>query len=204
MDQSTEQSILEAAAAQFAAKGFGGARVEEIAAEAGVNKATLYYQIGDKAALYGRVLDDMLGSAADRITAAVAAEQDPEQKVRVYVREFAASARERHHFAPIMMREVAGGGTFLSDSALCQMGRIVNALDQAVRAGIASGIFRDVNPFIAHMLVVGSLSFFNAGAPIRARIAASQGLAFQPEVNMDPDEMTAQLSALLLGAFKNA
>lgn len=204
MDQSTEQIILAAAAAQFAAKGYGGARVDEIAAVAGVNKATLYYQIGDKAVLYGRVLDDLLGSVADRITAALAAEQDPEQKVLAYVREFAASARECQPLAPILMREVAGGGANLPDSALRQMGRIVNALDQAVRAGIASGIFRDVNPFIAHMLVVGSLSFFNAGAPIRARIAASQGLAFQPEVNMNHDEMTDQLSAMVLGAFKNA
>ncbi|MDO8988048.1 MAG: TetR/AcrR family transcriptional regulator [Sideroxyarcus sp.] len=204
MDQSTEQIILEAAAAQFAAKGYGGARVEEIAAAAGVNKATLYYQIGDKAVLYGRVIDDLLRSVADRITAALAAEQDPEQKVRAYVREFAASARECQPLAPILMREVAGGGANLPDSALLQMGRIVNALDQAVRAGIASGVFRDVNPFIAHMLVVGSLSFFNAGAPIRARVAASQGLAFQPEVNMNHDEMTAQLSAMVLGAFRNA
>ncbi|MFH0934895.1 MAG: TetR/AcrR family transcriptional regulator [Pseudomonadota bacterium] len=204
MDQSTEQIILEAATAQFAAKGYGGARVEEIAAAAKVNKATLYYQIGDKAVLYMRVMEDLLGSVADRITAAVAAQQDPEQKVRAYVREFAACARERQPLAPILMREVAGGGANLPDSALLQMGRIVNALDQAVRAGIASGVFRDVNPFIAHMLVVGSLSFFNAGAPIRARVAASQGLAFQPEVNMNHDEMTAQLSAMVLGAFRNA
>lgn len=203
MDQSTEQIILKAAAGQFAAKGYGGARVEEIAAAAKVNKATLYYQIGDKAVLYGRVLDDLLGSVADRITAAVAAQQNPEQKVRAYVREFAACARECQPLAPILMREVAGGGANLPDSALLQMGRIVNTLDQAVRAGIASGVFRDVNPFIAHMLVVGSLSFFNAGAPIRARVAASQGLAFQPEVNMNHEEMTAQLSAMVLGAFKN-
>lgn len=203
MDQSTEQIILEAAAAQFAAKGFGGARVEEIAAAAGVNKATLYYQIGDKAALYGRVLDDMLSSTADRITNAVTAEEDPEQRVLAYVREFAASARELHHLAPIMMREVAGGGAQLPDSALQQMGRIVNALGEAVRAGIASGVFRDVNPFIAHMLVVGGLSFFNAGTPIRARLA-SQELASPPEAALNHDQLTGQLSALLLGALKNA
>lgn len=201
-DRSTEQIILEAAAAQFAAKGFGGARVEEIAVAAGVNKATLYYQVGDKAALYGRVLEDTLRSTADRICLAVAAEEGPEQMVQAYVREFAASTRENGHFAALMMREVAGGGAHLPDSALRQMGRIANALDQAVRAGIASGVFRDVKPFIAHMLVVGSLSFFSAGTPIRARIAASQGLDFQSEVDLHFEEMAEQLGALLLGALK--
>ena len=50
-----EKNILEAAAKHFAINGFGGARVDENALEAGVNKATLYYRIGDKAAIYDRV-----------------------------------------------------------------------------------------------------------------------------------------------------
>ncbi|HEY0634292.1 MAG TPA: TetR/AcrR family transcriptional regulator [Gammaproteobacteria bacterium] len=204
MDQSTEQIILRAAAEQFAAKGFDGARVDEIAAAAGVNKATLYYQIGDKAALYGRVLSDMLSRTADRISAAVAAAPDPEQKVRAYCREFAASAQELHHLAPIMMREVAGGGTQVPDTALAQFARIVKALDEGVNMGMASGVFRQVNPFVAHMLVVGGLSFFNAGTPLRTRIAESQGVDIRPRLELDHEQMTEQLSALIVGALKNA
>lgn len=204
MDRSTEQIILDAAAAEFATKGFDGARVDEIAAAAGVNKATLYYQIGDKAALYGRVMDDMLSRTADRITSAMAVVQEPEEKVRAYVREFAASAREQRHLAPIMMREVAGGGVLVPDATLSQMARIFKALDESVRLGMASGAFRPVNPFIAHMLVVGSLAFFDAGTPLRRRIAASQGLDNHPDINLDNEQMTEQLETLILGALRNA
>ena len=204
MDPIPTEIILAAATEHFASKGFEGARVDEIAAAAGVNKATLYYRVGDKAALYGAVLDHVLTRTADRIAAAMASAPGPEEKVRAYVREFAASARDQRHFSPIMMREVAGGGAHVPDSALRQMGRIVNALDQAVRAGIAEGMFRNVNPFIAHMLVVGSLSFFNAGAPLRTRITASQGLDIRPDVDLAHDAMAEQLSAMLMGALKNA
>ena len=51
-----ERTILDAAAKVFAEKGYDGARVDEIAAEAGMNKAMLYYRIGDKEELYRRVV----------------------------------------------------------------------------------------------------------------------------------------------------
>ena len=52
--------ILAAAAEVFAEKGFDGAGVDEIARRAGVNKAMLYYHVGDKAALYGAVTIEFL------------------------------------------------------------------------------------------------------------------------------------------------
>lgn len=46
--QATQQKILSAAEAVFAEKGFDGARVDEIARIAGVNKAMLYYYFQSK------------------------------------------------------------------------------------------------------------------------------------------------------------
>lgn len=48
MTESTKQRILEAAAHEFASKGFDGARVDEIARVAGVNKALIYYYYKNK------------------------------------------------------------------------------------------------------------------------------------------------------------
>ncbi|MBW1769410.1 MAG: helix-turn-helix transcriptional regulator [Deltaproteobacteria bacterium] len=42
------QRIMDAATEIFAESGFAGARVDEIAKRAGVNKAMIYYRIGDK------------------------------------------------------------------------------------------------------------------------------------------------------------
>jgi TetR/AcrR family transcriptional regulator len=44
--------LLEAALDEFAAKGFAGARVQDIAARAGVNKQLISYYFGGKAGLY--------------------------------------------------------------------------------------------------------------------------------------------------------
>lgn len=47
-DRESKQRILDAAARHFAAKGFDGARVDEIAKLAGVNKALIYYYFKSK------------------------------------------------------------------------------------------------------------------------------------------------------------
>lgn len=53
----TRARILEAASAEFAEHGLGGARVDRIAAAAGANKRMLYYYFGNKDALFLAVLE---------------------------------------------------------------------------------------------------------------------------------------------------
>lgn len=55
--RATKDRILDAAFSEFTASGFAGARVDEIAAKAGVNKALLYQYFGDKEALFRHVLE---------------------------------------------------------------------------------------------------------------------------------------------------
>lgn len=52
----TQQRIIEAATDEFAAHGISGARVDEIAAKAGVNKRMLYYYFGSKEQLFREIL----------------------------------------------------------------------------------------------------------------------------------------------------
>ncbi|MER6015747.1 TetR family transcriptional regulator [Streptomyces bluensis] len=51
----TRSRLLDAATADFAAHGIAGARVDRIAAVAGINKAQLYTYFGDKLGLFGAV-----------------------------------------------------------------------------------------------------------------------------------------------------
>ena len=53
----TRARILDAAVRQFSDNGLAGARTEQIAEEAGVNKALLYYYFKGKDALYAAALD---------------------------------------------------------------------------------------------------------------------------------------------------
>jgi len=54
----TEERILEAAKKVFHARGYAGARMQEIADEAGVNKALLHYYYRNKESLFHAVFED--------------------------------------------------------------------------------------------------------------------------------------------------
>lgn len=85
--------VLAAAAALFAAKGFGGASMREIAREAGVALSMINYYFGSKKGLF----DELLQHQQDRFIAAVQAalesEDTVEGKVRAYVRAAVSLAR---------------------------------------------------------------------------------------------------------------
>jgi AcrR family transcriptional regulator len=68
------ERILEAATEQFAAKGLAGARVDEIAREAQVNKQLVYYYFGGKLELYNEVLGHMVEESRHKIEAEAACE----------------------------------------------------------------------------------------------------------------------------------
>jgi len=66
MSESAKEAILNAAEKAFSEKGFDGARVDQIAKEAGVNKALLYYYFKSKKglmnALYERLIAQGIGT----------------------------------------------------------------------------------------------------------------------------------------------
>ncbi|MFZ5426132.1 MAG: TetR family transcriptional regulator, partial [Thermodesulfobacteriota bacterium] len=73
-------AILEAASTVFAEHGFAGARVDAIARAAGLNKAMLYYRVGDKARLYELVIlshFDRVSGALERAAGEAGKGADP-------------------------------------------------------------------------------------------------------------------------------
>lgn len=60
-DLNTEEKIIESAHVVFVEKGYDGARMQEIASKAGINKALLHYYYRSKDKLFDLVLSRVLG-----------------------------------------------------------------------------------------------------------------------------------------------
>jgi TetR/AcrR family transcriptional regulator len=199
----TAETILDAASALFAEKGYEGARVEELARAAGVNKATLYYQIGDKEALYHAVITRVLARTADEVCARVAATTGCEEQIRRYIQIFARNTGNMRYAAPIMLREVASGGRNLPESAIRQMGRLLGALSGALAEGERLGLFRPVNGFMVHMMIIGSLMLYSANEPIRRRNAEKHPEIHDASYFLSTDEAGEAIADLVLAAISN-
>ena len=164
------RDILAAAAEEFAEWGFAGARVDEIARRAGVNKAMLYYHVGDKAKLYEKVILDAVGCVAAHLQQGLARETTPEGKILAIARAFEAAATEKPYMPRVMMREMVMGGRDLPAPAIEAFARIIqmeaSILDEAFR----EGRFVATNPLTLHILIVGGTMLHLVGKGVRERI----------------------------------
>lgn len=80
--QSGRRLLLDAATTEFAALGVAGARVDRIAADAGVHKSQIYYYFGSKDGLFDAVLHDNLERILDAVP--LTAEDLPGYAARLY------------------------------------------------------------------------------------------------------------------------
>lgn len=157
--EDTVRRIIAGATKVFAASGYSGASVDEIAAAAGVNKATIYYHVGDKEALYGAVLHDVIGSTVAKVAANLSDEQSPEEKLSTYIRGIAATVEGYPPLPPVMMRAVESGGRNLPQEVATDLVLIFGMLLAILEEGEDKGVFARANPFVVYLMILGALAF---------------------------------------------
>jgi TetR/AcrR family transcriptional regulator len=139
----TRARILDAAIGEFSENGLAGARTEQIAETAGVNKALLYYYFQGKEALYAAALE----SAAERVVASGLAVLDSKHSAGERLVQFALNHFDRIHsqraFQSLMQQELMRlqrgeehALTALVEKAFRPMlGRIHDLLAEGMRTG---------------------------------------------------------------------
>jgi TetR/AcrR family transcriptional regulator len=189
--------ILDAAALEFAERGYAGARVDRIARRARVNKAMLYYHFGSKQALYRALLRQIFSRAADRLQPIATSPLPPHAKLDRIIATVAAFIAEHAFFPAIMLREVADGGVHLDKDTLKALARVPMTVGAVVQQGVADGTVRNVHPMTAYFTMLAPVVFYLAGEPVRRELAA-QHLAnmasLTPEVFVDEMQHTIQLA----------
>lgn len=194
--------ILEAASDEFAAHGFAGARVDAIAKRAGVNKASIYYYIGDKQAVYEGVLRRVFQRTAARVESETGEIDCPEAKLRVFIRSMARCVDQNKHMAPIMLREVASGGQYLPDTAIQDMGRIISLLQNILTQGrTKQNRFREVSPALLHLMITGTTLLFKSSEPIRQRFSRLPEKLESP-LNTDFSTALAELETVIVNGIQ--
>src|SRR6266700_1171153 len=131
--------ILDAAAVEFAFRGFGGARVDRIARRARVNYAMLYYHFRSKRELYRTLLRRTFTLAAARMQAIAESDAAPAEKVDRVIAGLAALINDQRFFPAIMMREVAEGGAHLDRETLLTLAAVPRLGSATVPGRVAAG-----------------------------------------------------------------
>jgi len=114
----------------FAAEGFGGASLEEIAHRAAVTKPLLYRHFASKAALYVGLLEREMRDLLADVGAAVEDESEPEARLRAGVKAFFARVEQRPFARRLLFRdpEARGAAAAAHDRVQAEMTAALAAL----------------------------------------------------------------------------
>jgi AcrR family transcriptional regulator len=122
---------------RFAATGFHGTSMEEIADAAGVTKPVLYQHFGSKQVLYLELLEMVGAELLDAVVAAAAAEREPYLRVLAGFRAYFAFVAERTSGFQLLF----GSGARQAD----EFAEAVWALEAGVAATIGAFIEADID-----------------------------------------------------------
>ena len=143
--EETTERILAAAERVFAAAGFGGARMAEIAAASGLPKANLHYYFRTKEGLYRAVLDNIVGiwlSATDQILP----ESNPSAALASYIRRKMVYSRTRPHASKVFANEILHGAPQLGSFLGRELRALVEEKSAVIEGWIARGLMAPVEP----------------------------------------------------------
>jgi len=197
----TIRRILDTAAEVFAEVGFAGARMDEIADRTGVNKATIYYHIGDKKTLYTKVLHELFASTGERLERIIQQAESPEEKLSLYIQQFAQILDQNPHKAIMMLRELADRGELLPEIVGQDLAQIIGKLMNILTEGEKQGRFIPVNPISVHLMVIGALILYKVGTPLRNKIFHSPDSADHAKAALSGD-FADEIERLVLRAVK--
>ncbi|WOI55884.1 TetR/AcrR family transcriptional regulator [Palleronia sp. LCG004] len=158
----TREEILQAALEEFSSMGHSGARVDRIAARAGVSKPMIYDYFGDKDAIYAAALREAYVQIRRGEEQLALDPDDPREAVRELVRFTMDHFRRKPWFIRILNSENLMGGQTVArmhDAAEIQS-VLVKRLTRILAQGAEQGVFRpDVDP-AEFYVSVASLCYF--------------------------------------------
>jgi TetR/AcrR family transcriptional regulator len=166
----TRARILNAAVRQFSANGLAGARTEQIAEEAGVNKALLYYYFKSKEDLYAAALESAFEDV--RVDSVAVMEKDAtagERLVQITLNSFDRSYTHpavRTLMQQEMVRLHQGEENRMAQMAEKFFRPMWIKVDELLENGIASGELIAVDPQQIRYAALGANVFYFLTAPL--------------------------------------
>jgi TetR/AcrR family transcriptional regulator len=169
-DLTTARRIVATAEQIFAEQGLAGARMDEIARAAKVNKALLYYYFRSKEELYRFVLETLLSQLRAGVGAKTAEPLSPGKRLAALIDNFFDFVQRHPNYPRLVQRVMMTRGPNLEWIVSEYYKPLHVQLVGLIEEGIAAGDFRRVDTRNTALTVVSIMVFYFSAAPVLSRI----------------------------------
>lgn len=170
-DKNTEQRIYEAARKVFLKKGMNGARMQEIADEAGINKALLHYYFRNKEKLFEGIFNEVIGRLSMGIKGIFESRKDVLSKLKDLIDIYVEVLLENSYLPLFVLNEMNENpkrfAEIIKNNIAVHLENFIFQIQEEVEAGS----IRACNPFHLLLNVLGLIIFPFAVFPVMKNIA---------------------------------
>lgn len=176
-NQDTEGQILNAAKNVFQKKGMDGARMQEIADEAGINKAMLHYYYRSKQLLFEAVFSNAFSRLAPQLNKILNDDSSIEEKVKNFTSNYISFISKHPYLPNFIIQELNRNPKFFEkiqkSAAFPTLEKFKSLVEEEVEKGILKPIDGEqlfiniislnIFPFVATPLIKGFLKIDDKG-----------------------------------------
>jgi len=166
----TVQRIVVAARKVFAKRGLAGARMDDIARAAGVNKALPYYYFRNKEELHRFVLETMIAQISAQMESPAVLSMDPPERVRALVNLTFDFVMRNPAYPRLIQREMMADRRPLHWMVVAHHRPLHQRAVKTIREGIARGQFRAVDPDQMVFTIFGMIMYYFATGQLASQI----------------------------------
>ncbi|MFP4528718.1 MAG: TetR/AcrR family transcriptional regulator [Candidatus Kapaibacterium sp.] len=165
-EEQVEEKILAAAKKIFYQRGYFGARMQEIANEAGINKAMLHYYFRSKDKLFEKILDEALYKLFARMGEIATSKGNFEIKIRGFIRNYVTTLKENPHIPAFIIHELYHNRERFKDKLLTDATGMIDHFVDLIRREIDEGRIRDIPPEQIMINLISLCVFPFVGRPL--------------------------------------
>ena len=195
-EQNTEQRILDAAKEVFQQKGMTGARMQEIADKAGINKSLLHYYYRSKDKLFGKVFEIAFSLFIPKVKEVILSDYSIFQKIEFFVDSYLDLLQKHPYIPSFIVSEINRNPKILVDiidkNVQINENKIVEILDQQIKHEVERGVIKPISAKNLWVNIISLCIFPIVAKPI------FQGVLFKNN-NDEYDEFLKQRKDFLKG-----
>lgn len=168
-----KEEALDRGAARVCGERLAGARVDEIAARAGVNKQLVYHYFGDKDALYLAVLEWVYEEIREQERKLNLEGLPPDAAIKTLIEASFDHLAAHPDFIVLLNDENRGGARHVRGSRRLEAmhSPLVSMVSKILAEGVRAGTFRKgVNPVHLYISIAGLSYFFFSNTPTLSAI----------------------------------
>ncbi len=197
---STEQRILAAAKQVFIRKGMDGARMQDIADEAGINKALLHYYFRNKEKLFEVIFIEAAQRLFPLINEIFTSDLPLFEKITRFCEEYITMVQENPYLPVFVISEISKDPDLFINKVMVNNGRPdPRPLIAQIQEEVAKGTIRPIDPIQLLLNMVSMVIFPFVVQPMFQRIVG----VTDEQYRMVQEKRKKEIPQFIIAALKN-